>query len=99
MTILDKQTASTPVVVQEEISTTEWKIIQVKENIEERVVMAFIELGPYTTETRGPEGRQTTVTTPSGHRNIVVWHGEEYDAIRDTWTNADLIAAIAAKLG
>jgi hypothetical protein len=95
MSITSSQTAKSEIVLSERVVTTDYKIVQIQESIKNRFVEVQIELGPFVTED-GPGG--PTQTRGSSMRNIQVWHNEEYDAIRDTWTNADLIAAVATKI-
>lgn len=94
--ISDVQGTTAEIVLQERLTTSEFKVVEIHENIRERFVRAEVELGPFTTEER-PNGQTTTRGT--GRRGINVWSNEEYDAIRDTWANADLIAVVKAKLG
>jgi hypothetical protein len=95
-TIGDTLTASGTIVIQTAVSTNEFVVREVHESIQNRFVRAEIELGPFTTETRG-DG--STETRGSSRRGVTVWENEAYDAIRDTWVNADLIAAVTALLG
>jgi hypothetical protein len=94
-TILDTQTLNTEIVLTERRATTEFIIREIHESIRNRSVRAEIELGPFTTETF-PDGR--TETRGSGQRGVTVWEGDAYDAVRDTWRNADLMAAVVAVL-
>ncbi len=94
-TIVDVQSANAEVVLQERIVTNEFKVVEIHENISNKFVRVDVELGPFTTETR-PNGESET--RGSGRRSIMAWHGAEYDAVRDTWTNADLMAAVKTKL-
>jgi len=94
-TIADTLTASGTIVIQQAVSTNEFIVREVHESIQNRSVRAEIELGPFTTETR-PNGE--TETRGSSRRGVTVWENEAYDAIRDTWVNGDLIAAVTALL-
>lgn len=94
--ISDVQGTVTEVVLQERLVTNEFKVVEIHENIRDRIVRAEVELGPFTSEER-PNGQ--SVTRGTGRRGVNVWSNEEYDAIRDTWTNADLLAAVKAKIG
>ena len=94
--ITDVQGTNAEIVLQERLTTTEFKVVEIHENIRDRVVRAEVELGPFTTEER-PNGQ--SVTRGAGRRGVNVWANEEYDAIRDIWANSDLIAAVKAKLG
>jgi hypothetical protein len=93
--INDVQGIATEIVLQERLTTTEFKVVEIHENIRERFVRAEVELGPFTTETR-PNGQ--TVTRGASRRGVNVWSNEEYDAVRDTWANSDLLVAVKAKL-
>jgi hypothetical protein len=93
--ISDVQGIATEIVLQERVVTTEFKVVEIHENIRERFVRAEVELGPFTTETR-PNGQ--TVTRGASRRGVNVWSGEEYDAIRDTWSNAELLSVVKVKL-
>ena len=95
MSITSSQTSTEDIVLSERVVTKDYKIVQIQESIQNRFVEVQIELGPFVTE-QGPG--DSTQTRGSGRRNIQVWHDTEYDAIRDTWTNADLIAAVATKI-
>ena len=95
MSILNSQTASSEIVLSERVVTTDYKIVNIHESIQERFVEVQVELGPFTTITKLDN---STETRGSERRNIQVWQNEEYDDIRDTWTNADLITAVAAKM-
>lgn len=92
--IADIGTLNTEVVLTERIATTEFKVYEIHEYIDQRQVRVEVELGPFTTE-EGPTGTQTR---GSSRRGVVVWQNEEYDAVRDTWRNADLIAAVQTAL-
>lgn len=89
------QGISTEIVLQERLTTTEFMVVEINENIRDRMVRAEIELGPFTSEQR-PNGQ--TFIRGSGRRDVLVWNDDGYDAIRDTWTNADLLAAVKIKL-
>jgi hypothetical protein len=94
-TIDTLQAIPTEIVLQERVTTTEFKVIEVQESIRQRFVRAEIELGPFT-EVTGPGGQ--TYTQGTSRRGVDVWNGDEYDTIRDTWNNNDLILAIKSKL-
>lgn len=93
--INDLQGISTEIVLQERVTTTEFKIVEIHENIRERNVRVEVELGPFVSDTR-PNGE--TVLRGSSRRGVNVWSNAEYDAIRDTWSNTELLAAVKAKL-
>ena len=98
--ILDKQTLSTPLVLQQAVSTTEWKVVRIEEDIRNRQVTVQLDLGPFITEPTpegAPEGFVPNVRA-TGRRGVTVWENDAYDVVRDTWTNADLLAAIPALL-
>lgn len=94
-TIADIGTLNTEVVLTERIATTEFKIYEIHEYINQRQVRVEVELGPFVTEER-PGGE--TEVSGSSRRGVVVWQNEAYDAVRDTWRNEDLIAAVQAAL-
>lgn len=89
-------TTSGEIVLSERVVTTEWRVRQITESIEDRFVRVEIELGPFITEQYGPDGQ--TRTRGSSMRGMVVWQNDEYDAIRDTWSNVELLAAIQSRL-
>ncbi len=93
--INDVQGITAEIVLQERLTTSEFKVVEIHESIQNRFVRADIELGPFTTET-APGGM--TVTRGASRRGVVVWDNEAYDAIRDTWANTDLLAAIKTLL-
>jgi hypothetical protein len=94
-TIVDTLSLDTEIVLSERRVTTEFVIRQIQENIQQRRVQVEIELGPFTTETY-PDGREET--RGSGGRGVTVWEGADYDAVRDSWTNADLMTRLTALL-
>jgi hypothetical protein len=93
--ITSVQAIATELVLQERLTTTEFVVVEIHENIANRTVSAEVELGPFTEET-GPLG--TVNRRGSSRRGIQVWSGDAYDAVRETWTNADLLTAVAAAL-
>lgn len=94
-TIVENQTVQSEIVLSERVTTNEFRIVEIQESIRNRNVRAEVELGPFITEER-PNGE--TEVRGSGRRGVTVWENEAYDAIRDTWTNADLLAAVTAAL-
>lgn len=94
-TINDTQAITSEIVLQERVTTTEFRIVEIHESIQDRMVRVDVELGPFETVQR-PDG--ATNTRGRGRRGVIAWSNEEYDLIRDTWTNTDLIAAVKAKL-
>lgn len=93
MNIADTQALQNEIVLQPQITSNGYIIVEVHESIRNRFVRAEIEMSPFETQTL-PDG--TTQTRGiGGRRGITVWQNEEYDAIRDTWKNADLIANVA----
>lgn len=90
-TIIENQTLPTEVVLSERVVTTEFRVVEIHESVQHRSVRVEIELGPFVTE-EFPGGR--TETRGSSRRSVVVWQNEEYDAVRDTWRNEDLLARI-----
>jgi len=95
MTIISTQSLTNEVVLSERQVTNEFRIREIQEEIENRKVHVRVELGPFITEER-PNGE--TETRGSSTRGVTVWENEAYDAIRDTWTNADLIAKVTSIL-
>ena len=93
-TIADPQTIAGEIVLSERVTTNEFIIVEIQENIRERYVRAEIELGPFVTEQR-PMG---DIVRGSSRRGIVVWQNEAYDTVRDTWRNEDLMLAVTAML-
>lgn len=93
--INETQGIASEIVLQERLTTNEFVVVEIHENIRDRNVRAEVELGPFTTDTR-PNGQ--TQVRGSSRRGIMVWNGGEYDAIRDTWANSDLLAAVKSKL-
>ena len=94
-TIVENQTIQSEIVLTERVTTNEFRIVQIQENIQNRFVQVEVELGPFVTEER-PNGESET--RGSGRRGVTVWSGDAYDAVRDTWTNADLLTAVTAAL-
>lgn len=94
-TIDTVQGIATEIVLQERLTTNEFRVVEIHEEIEGRSVRVLVEMGPFTTETR-PNGE--TVMRGRGRRNVEVWRDAEYDAVRDTWGNVELLAAVKAKL-
>ena len=93
--ILDSQVIETEIVLQERVVTTEFRVVEIHESIQNRFVRVEIEMGPFISEIR-PNGE--VETHGSGHRGITVWENEEYDSIREkAWSNADMLAIIKTK--
>lgn len=95
-TINDLQAVAAEIVLQERVTTTEFRVLEIHESVPQRFVRAEIELGPFVTSESGPGGQ--TETRGSRRMGVDVWNGVEYDTIRDTWTNADLLLAIKSKI-
>lgn len=81
----------TEIVLTERIVSTEFTIIEIQENIQNKFVRAEIELGPFV-EDEMPNG--VVFRRGSSRRAIDVWRNEEYDAVAITWDNAALVAKI-----
>lgn len=94
-TIVENQTIQSEIVLSERVTTTEFRVVEIHESIQNRFVRAEVELGPFVTHER-PNGE--TETRGSSRRGVNVWENDAYDAIRDTWSNADLLAAVTAAL-
>lgn len=92
-TIADTQALQTEIVLQPQVVSNSYMVVEVYESIKNRFVRAEVEMGPFVTETR-PDGSTESRST-GGRRGFNVWSNEEYDAIRDTWTNNDLLAKVA----
>lgn len=93
-TIVDTIPSDSEIVLTERRVTNEFRIREIQESIDQRRVHVEIEFGPFVQED-GPIPR----LKGSGSRGIIVWEGDEYDQIRDTWNNLMLIDAIKAKIG
>lgn len=95
MSITTVQGVTNQIVVQERITTSEFLIQEIVESIEQRSVHVRVQLGPFVDETM-PGGK--ILRRGASIRMINAWNGDDYDAVRDTWTNADLIAVVKSKL-
>lgn len=83
------------VVLSERVVSTEFKILEINEQVQNRRVRVEVEMGPFVSET-DPMGNVTTRGT--SRRGIEVWSNEDYDAVRDIWRNMDLIAKVKSIL-
>lgn len=103
MAITNTLTAETEILLSERVVTTDYRISNVFENIKGRSVRVEIELGPFIPDPDpilDANGNPKNKTFAQGGKRIIdVWTGNEYDAIRDTWTNVELIAAVKAIMG
>lgn len=90
-TIIENQTIDREIVLTERVVTTEFKILEVHESIQNRFVRAEIEFGPFTTTVR-PDGEEEIRGT--NRHSVTVWQNESYDQVRDTWKNEDLLSKI-----
>lgn len=88
---LDKE-----VVLTERRATNEFRITEVYESIVNRFVRVEVEFGPFTSDESF--GGRVMIKAEGGRRSIVAWDNADYDAIRDTWTNADLLEVVKLKL-
>lgn len=86
-TINTAQALTKEAVVQPKIASTTFRINGYHESVLNRIVVANIEFGPYDDKNKGV-----------GTKRITVWEGTAYDAIRDTWTNADLLSTVTTIL-
>lgn len=93
--ILAVLSTPTEIVLSERVTTSEFKVAEMYENVANRTVRAEIELGPFVS-TNNPS--DPTETRGSSRRSIVVWQGAEYDAVRDSWNNLDLLARLPSLL-
>jgi hypothetical protein len=91
-TIIDTQSITGEIVLSERVTTNEFVIREIHENIQNRRVQVEIELGPFVTE-EFPNGE--TQTRGSSRRGITAWENEAYDAVRDTWRNEDLMVRVS----
>lgn len=87
-------TSSNEIVLSERQVTSEWRVRQITEDVKDRIVRVNVELGPFVLDQHDPSLSHGT----GGSRNIIAWENEGYDAVRDTWTNADLLAVVSTKL-
>jgi hypothetical protein len=97
MSITNIVTTENEIVISEDLTTTDFKIVGIHEDIAVGVRVE-VEVGPFVPHTFGPEGYEVIRMVPTSTKGIPVWTGDEYRAIRDTWTNADLISAVASRL-
>lgn len=95
-TIVDNQTLGTEIVLSERVVTTEFRVVEIHESIQNRFVRVEIELGPFVTQ-EGPGG--IVESRGSSRRSILIWENEEYDAVRDTWRNENLLTRISELIG
>jgi len=93
--ITDTHPTTDEIVLSERVVSKEFKILEIREQIFEKRVQVEVELGPFITRER-PDG--STEVFGTSRRGLLVWQGDEYDAIRDHWSNADLLPAVIAKL-
>lgn len=90
-TIVENHGIEREIVLSERVVTSEFRILEIHESIQNRFVRAEIELGPFVTTSR-PNGEEET--RGSSRQGITIWENESYDQIRDTWRNEDLLAVI-----
>lgn len=91
-TIDTVQSLTNEIVITERKATTEFKIVEILESIQNQEVVVTVDLGPFTDPNLGP------VTGSSRRGGIRVWTGQDYLNIRDTWNNTDLITAVTTIL-
>ena len=85
------QPITNEIVLQERVATTEFVITEIHESIVGGFVGGEVGLGPCTQDNDIRGGRRG-----AGRRGVPVWRDQAYDAIRDTWTNTDLVAEVTA---
>lgn len=90
MAIDSTQTTTSEIVVTERVTVSEFRVCSIYELFETRMVRAEVEFGAPVVSGGVPQ-RGT-------RRLVTVWAGSAYDSIKETWTNADLLAEIAVKL-
>lgn len=73
------------------VTTNEYKILDIQESMKDRKLSVTVEFGPFTSRV---DGRGHYIVEGSAKRNLLVWSDNAYDAVRDTWTNADLVARV-----
>lgn len=96
--ISEIQTTTDEVVVTERVVTNNFIVRAIQENVEYRSVVVELEVGPFV-DAPGPLGPTGPTTVSRGTRRLItVWSGTEYDVVRDTWSNTELLAAIPSKL-
>ena len=90
MSISNTQILQTEVVIQPAVITNDFIITNIHENIKRRIVFVDVEFGPFK-ENVFDDGR--VILNGSHIRKYEIWKDNDYDLIRDTWTNKELIAA------
>lgn len=85
----------TAVIITPAASTTEFKIVEIHEYITLRQVTVIVELGPFVTDT-GPD--LTPILRGVNRRSVIIWDSVEYDAVRDTWSNKELLSKLSEVL-
>lgn len=96
MQIINTVSLDKELVLTERRATTEFRITEVHESIVGRFVRIEIEMGPFVSY-EDPNGA-VRIEGEGGRRGLTVWDNETYDAIRDTWTNADLLSVVKERL-
>lgn len=96
MQISNTVSLDTELVLTERRATSEFRITEVHESIVSRFVRVEIEMGPFVSY-EDPNGT-TRLEGAGGRRSLIVWDNETYDAIRDTWTNTDLLSVVKDRL-
>lgn len=78
--IFNPQVSESELVVVQQKTASEFKILEVVENFEFKFVKARIQFFPY--------------SGAGDIRDVTVWRDEEYFAVVETWRNEDLVARI-----
>jgi hypothetical protein len=96
--ISEIQTCTNEIVITERVVTDQFVVKSIIESVEHLFVRVELEVGPFEQVTvLGLDG-QPELRLRGSRRNILVWSNADYLAVRDTWDNASLIAAIPAAL-
>jgi hypothetical protein len=83
------------IILSENISSSEFLITAIHEDIKEKTIKVEVEMGPFQIEEM-PDG--TTTNRGISQRMLVVWEGSSYDAIKNTWDNVALNAKVSELL-
>jgi hypothetical protein len=87
MAIHEIKTLDNNVQVRKASHSNEYLLKKINEDFNSKSVSVLVEFGPFKTLDSGFGGYLVGTTL----KNFVIWQGEEYLAICDTWTNNDLL--------
>lgn len=88
MTLLtDINTMPSEITLSDGVKTNQWSIVEITEDYKANMVFVALELGPFTEDENG-------ILKPHRRRPVIVWTGDDYLQIKDTWDNALLIEKI-----